>query len=392
MNVVLRGPLLSISGYGEHSRQVFQWAESKGWNIHSQVLPWGVNPYYINTDCLGGLVGRIMASSQPHPAHLRPDLSLQIQLPNEWDPRIAKVNIGITAGVETTICNPEWIQHCRAMDHIVVPSEFTKKIFVSCGLDESHISAIPEAFTCNLDEAEGQEEILEKLDALPTKFNFLVFGQITGQDPESDRKNTFYNIKWLAEQFQDDPDVGIIVKTNTGRLSQIDRMQSRDILKELISQVKKGPYPRFYLAHGLMDGAEITSLYKHESTKALVAPTRGEGWGLPILDAAVCGLPVIATNWSGHLDFLSKVKFLSVDYDLVPIPPHKIDNQIFMEGAKWASAKENHLKSRLSKFRKGPQKPNEWAQAAAPKLREQYSLKNIFSIYDNRLGKVIDRS
>jgi len=83
---------------------------------------------------------------------------------------------------------------------------------------------------------------------------------------------------------------------------------------------------------------------------------------------------------------------LSVDYDLVPIPPHKIDNQIFMEGAKWASAKENHLKSRLSKFRKGPQKPNEWAQAAAPKLREQYSLKNIFSIYDNRLGKVIDRS
>lgn len=392
MNVVMRGPLLSISGYGEHSRQVYQWAESKGWNIHSQVLPWGVNPYYVNPELLGGLVGRIMNSTQPFPQHLRPNLSLQIQLPNEWDPKLAQINIGITAGVETTVCNPQWIECCNAMDHIIVPSEFTRKIFIDCGLSPEKISAIPEGFTCRHEKTTDSEYLLNSLDSIPTKFNFLVFGQITGQDPESDRKNTFYNIKWLAEEFADDPDVGIIVKTNTGRLSIADRHQSELVLKDLVGQVRKGPYPKFYLLHGLMNENEITSIYKHKNTKALVAPTRGEGWGLPILDAAVCGVPVIATNWSGHLDFMKEVRFLSVDYDLVPVPEHKVDGQIFVPGAKWANAKEAHFKSRLRKFRKGSQKPTEWAEAAAPKLLKKYSLESIFSIYDEKLGRVIDRS
>ena len=392
MNVILRGPLLSISGYGEHSRQVFQWAESKGWRINTHVLPWGCNPYYVNPDLQSGLVGRIMQATTPFPENTPVDISLQIQLPNEWDPSLARINVGITAGVETTICNPAWIDACNRMDHIVVPSEFTRKIFIDSGLSPDKISSIPEAFTCNLSHTPRAEKLSSDMDQIPTKFNLLIFGQITGQDPETDRKNTFYNIRWLSELFSNDPDVGIIVKTNTGRLSVKDREQSTMVLRELISQVRSGPYPRFYLAHGLMDESEISSLYQHESVKALVAPTRGEGWGLPILDAAVCGLPVIATNWSGHLDFMKGVKFLSLDYDLVPVPPQKIDNQIFMQDAHWANVKEAHFKSRLTKFRKSPGPPTDWAQTAAPTITEKYSLKNIFSIYDEKLGSLIDRS
>lgn len=392
MNVVLRGPLLSISGYGVHSRQVYQWAESKGWNLYSMVLPWGVNPYYVNPGEQNGLVGRIMNSTHPFPQQVTPDLSLQIQLPNEWDPNLARVNIGITAGVETTICNPAWIAACNQMDHIVVPSEFTRNMFIECGLSPEKISAIPEAFTCSLQETPQSISLLKNMNSLPTKFNFLIFGQVTGHDPESDRKNTFYNIKWLAETFEKDPDVGIIIKTNMGRLNVADREQSTAVLKELLGQVKKGPYPKFYLAHGLMDESEISSLFKHDNIKALVAPTRGEGWGLPILDAAVCGLPVIATNWSGHLDFMKNVKFLALDYNMVEVPPQKIDGQIFMAGAKWANPKEEHFKSRLKKFRKSPGPPKEWATDAAPKIAEQFSLKSIFSIYDKELGGVIDRS
>jgi glycosyltransferase involved in cell wall biosynthesis len=371
---------------------VFAWALSRGWNITSHVLPWGINPYFINPDMMDGLIGRIMASTAPFPGNVHPDLSLQIQLPNEWDPTLAKVNIGITAGVETTRCNPGWIDACNRMDHVVVPSEFTKKLFVDCGLSPDKISAIPEAFTCRFGETMASQRFAGDLEKLPTKFNFLVFGQITGHDPETDRKNTFYNIKWLSELFADDPDVGIIIKTNTGRLSVKDREQATGVLQELISQVRPGPYPRFYLAHGLMDEIEIATLYQCNLVKALVAPTRGEGWGLPILDAAVCGLPVIATNWSGHLDFLKHVKFLSLDYDLVPVSAGKIDGEIFVEGAKWANVKEAHFKSRIRKFRKSPGPPSEWAQKAAPTIAEIFSLKNIFSIYDEKLGGIIDGS
>jgi hypothetical protein len=392
MNVVIRGPLLSISGYGVHARQVFAWAYSKGWNINCHVLPWGITPFYIDPDKQNGLIGKVMEKTAPFPAQMPIDLSLQIQLPNEWDPNLARVNIGITAGVETTACSQEWIDACNRMDHIVVPSTFTRNLFIRHGLKEEKISAIPEAFTCDFRETKGSQKLLSGLDKLPTEFNFLIFGQITGTSPETDRKNTFYNIKWLCELFANDPDVGVIVKTNMGRLTVRDREDSTNMLKEVVSQVRQGPYPKFYLAHGLMDESEITSLYKSENVKALVAPTRGEGWGLPILDAAVCGLPIIATNWSGHLDFLKSVKFLSLDYDLVAVHPDKIDGSIFVEGCQWAEVRESHFKSRLNKFRNGSSLPTQWATQAAPHVTENFNLTKIFSIYDEKLGGLIDGS
>ena len=392
MNVIIRGPLLSISGYGVHARQVFAWAYSKGWNINCHVMPWGITPFYIDPEKQNGLIGKIMDKTAPFHPQMSVDLSLQIQLPNEWDPKLARINVGITAGVETTACSPEWITACNNMDYVIVPSTFTKDLFLRGGVREEKIAAIPEAFTCSFKATPGSQTLLKGLSELPTKFNFLIFGQITGTSPETDRKNTFYNIKWLSELFANDPEVGIIVKTNMGRLTVRDREEATKMLKEVVGQVRSGPYPKFYLAHGLMDESEITSLYKSSNVKALVAPTRGEGWGLPILDAAVCGLPIIATNWSGHLDFLKNVKFLSLDYDLVPVHPEKIDGEIFVEGSKWAEVRENHFKSRLRKFRDASSMPTEWAVQAAPHVTENFNLRKIFSIYDEKLGGLIDSS
>jgi hypothetical protein len=89
---------------------------------------------------------------------------------------------------------------------------------------------------------------------------------------------------------------------------------------------------------------------------------------------------------------MKNVKFLSLDYNMVDVPEQKIDGQIFVHGAKWADPKEEHFKSRLKKFRKSPGPPEEWALTAAPKIAEEFSLRNIFSIYDEELGGVIDRS
>ncbi len=392
MNVVVRGPLLSCTGYGEHSRQVFQWALSKGWNVHAVIVPWGMCTYHINPNTQNGLIGRVMNASAPLPEGVRADLSLQIQLPDEWDPGLAKVNIGVTAGVEADRCSQNWVAACRMMDHVIVPSTFTRSVFLNSGLEDNRISCVPEAYTCGHEKTPGYQSIRDGLESLPTKFNLLVFGQLTGQTPETDRKNTFYCLKWISEAFKNDPDVGIIVKTNMGRLTVQDREVTTNIFLQLLREIRPGPYPRFYLAHGLMDNNEITALYECETVKALVAPTRGEGWGLPILDAAVCGLPVMATAHSGHMDFMKKVKFLDLDYDEIDVPQIKLDGRCFVEGARWVEPKEGNFKSRLMKLRKGSAKPREWAQAAAPTIREEYSLPSIFKEYDSVVGAIVDRS
>ena len=389
MIVLIRGPLLSITGYGSHTRQVWRWARSKpNWEVYANITPWGHCTYYVDPEAEGGVIGDVMNRSSAPPR--KPDLTIQVQLPDEWDPELGNVNVGITAGVEADKCSMKWIAACEKMDKIIVPSEYSKLSFLNGGLREDKICNVPEATTCGFEESHTSKELTDKLDDLSTDFNFLVFGQITSRDPESDRKNTFNCLKWLCEEFSGRKDVGIVLKTNLGRMTAEDRSRSVHMVNSVLSQVRKGPYPKVHVTHGLMDRNELGALFRHSKIKALCAPTRGEGWGLPILDAAANGLPVITTRHSGHLDFMKHTRYIDVDFKLVDIPEHMADDRIWVKGARWASPSEKHFKNRIKKFYKSPLVPKEWAMESAQKIKNMFSLESVFSHYDKAFGDVID--
>ena len=384
--VLIRGPLLSMSGYGTHSRQIFRWLETKNVKITSQVLPWGITPWYVNPDKCDGLVGRIMKTAGDPSPTVRQDVSIQIQLPNEWDPNLANYNVGVTAAVETDMCNPSWIACCNRMDKIIVPSEFTKQCLENTGNINCEVEVIPESFyDCLLDENNAVDVDLN----LSTDFNFLIFGQITGQNPWTDRKNTMFMIKWLCEEFKNNSDVGIVIKTNHGTNSIKDKQVTSKMMDQLLSEVRSGPYPRFYMLHGALEPQEIQGGYQNPKIKALVAATRGEGYGLPILEASACGLPVIATGWSGHLDFMGKGKFVSLDYTIEEIPEQRVDNQIFMKGSKWANVKEHDFKEKLRNFYNKPVKPKEWAISLSEKIKSDLSQESINGIYSKSFSEIL---
>ena len=378
--VVIRAPLLSYSGYGTHSRQIFKWLLSnKGIDVYTQIVPWGITPWMINPDLEGGLVDEIMKRSQPANSY---DVSIQVQLPNEWDSSLARQNIGVSAVVETDVCNPSWIESCNKMDHIIVPSEFTKSVLQNTGNITTKLSVIPESFYDDITNKDIEPIDLE----LDTKFNFLIFGQLTGNLPENDRKNILNTLKWLCEVFSDDPDVGIVIKTNSGRNTTIDKKITGNIMSQVISEIRPGPYPKIHMIHGRMSESEVASLYRHEKIKALVSFTRGEGFGLPILEAAASGMPIIATNWSAHTEFLKLGRYIPVKYNLVNLPNSRIDNNIFIPNAKWAEPDENDAKARLKKFRKSDSIPKKWAAELKEKLVKKYRQSDIEKIYDSHLG------
>jgi glycosyltransferase involved in cell wall biosynthesis len=380
--VLLRGPSLTQSGYGVHTRQVAKWLLSKeNIDVKFQVLPWGDTQWLLDKYAHNGLVEKIMKATTEVKKDSKYDVSFQLQLPNEWDSNLANFNVGVTAGIETDVCNPDWVDACNKMNMVIVPSNHAMNSLKSNGKINVPIHVVAESF-CDEILEEPQQKTVERLPRFSTDFNFLIFGQITGDNPFNDRKNIFFTIKWLCEVFKDDKDVGIVLKTNMCRNTHIDKQRTKQLLKTLVKECRTGSFPKIHLIHGDLSNEEVSALYKHDQIKALVTLTRGEGYGLPILEAAASGLPVIATNWSGHTDFLSHGKFIQISYALKQVHHSRIDKKIFMPNAKWAEANEDDFKKKVLKFRNNHTVPKEWAIELSSVIKEKYSSKAIENDYD----------
>jgi len=167
----------------------------------------------------------------------------------------------------------------------------------------------------------------------------------------------------------------------------IDRHLTLNTVKGVLKEVRKGDYPKVTVVHGNMTQKEIADLYKHSRVKCLISPTRGEGYGLPLVEAAASGLPVMATNWSGHLDFLED-KFIKIDYDLVNINKSRIDNRIFVEGTKWAMPNELQFKRKLKEVYENIEKFENNSKVLKKNVLKNFSKKSIIKIYDEVFEKI----
>ena len=385
--LVIRAPLLSLSGYGVHCRQIFKYALHSNYfsDVRAEIVPWGQTTWLVNPDLEDGLVGKIMERTGPIPNGQKADVSMQVQLPNEWDANLAKFNVGVTAGVETNICNTSWVEACNRMDAVIFPSKHTQKTIQNSGTLNVKNYVVPESYIEDID-----QEVTPMSLGLDTDFNFLTVGQITGASPETDRKNIFYLIKWFCEEFKDDKDVGLIVKTNSGKATKIDKKMTKTTMQRVLEEVRPGEYPKVHLLHGSMTSKEMASLYKEKSIKAFLTITRGEGFGLPILEAAASGIPVIATNWSAQTDYLSLGKFIPLNYRLNDVHQSKIDGNIFVQGAKWAEVDESDFKKKIKKFRNNSALPKKWADDLKLKICEKYSQKSIEMYYDNVFRELLE--
>jgi len=385
-SVVIRAPLLSVSGYGEHSRQVYKYlCTKKNIILKTQVVQWGNTSWNIDKNACNGLIAKIMEESASEDK--RYDVSVQIQLPDEWSNSLAVFNIGITAGVETTICNPKWIEAINKMNLVIVPSTHVKTTFEKSGNITTPIVVIGEWYQEELDKDPLQHILDLEFD---TKDNFLIVSQLTALDDVSDRKNILNTLKWFCEAFSNNKDVGLILKTNLGRGTHIDRAGVHNVIAQALQKFRKGSFPRVHVIHGNMTDHEIASLYQHKSLVGFINITRGEGFGIPILDATIACLPVVTTAWSGHLDFMNLGKYIPIECDLIDIPASKIDERIFVAGAKWANPRETDFKKKLVKLYENNKIPKEWAKELSTKCKNKYSRTAIIDSYDKILTKVLE--
>lgn len=375
--ILVVGPALSASGYGEQARFALHSLRKREdiFDIYLKNIPWGKSGEIPLEEELKGwlvsLINKNEAYKHQHGENTQYDISLHITIPNEFE-KNAKINIGYTAGIETTKVSPIWISKGNEMDRIIVPSVHSKNVY--------------EQTTYRLKESQSGQEIEYKLGTpidvcsfptkkttpteldldLTTNFNFLTVAQW------SNRKNMDATIINFLLEFKDDEDAGLIIKSNFRNNSSADKLiifQNLEILKaKTASKIGKEPKCKLYLVHGDMSEQEIQGLYVHPKVKGYITTTHGEGFGLPIFDAACAGLPVVAPAWSSYIDFLyapkkdkktGKVKnkphFIKIDFDLKPIQKEAVWEGVLQADSQWCWVKENSVRESMRELRKNHQ-------------------------------------
>ena len=271
------------------------------------------------------------------------------------------------------------------MDHVVVPSTFTKNVLKRSGPVLTPITVIPEWYNTNLTNQSQISKTLndERFSQINNKFNILIIGTLTSQIPQDDRKNLVNTIKWVSEEFAGSEEVSIILKTNFGKGTTADKFLCNNYLKRLKSDLGLSKFPKIKLIHGNMKSQEVAALFNHSKIKMYVTATRGEGYGLPIIEAAASGKPIVATGWSGHLQFLDREKFGCVDYNLVEISNTRVDNRIFEKGFRWAEPVESSFKREIRKVHDDYETAKKNAREMMKSVRTNFNRIEIKKQYDN---------
>jgi len=345
--LLFQGPVATRSGYGDHARDLLKSIfQMDKFDVKIVPTRWGNTPQ--NQIDPSTEFGQQILSNIATQLDRQPDVFVQVSVANEFK-KVGKYNIGVTAGVETTLAPKEFIDGCNLMDLVLVPSEFTKKVLETTTFTEvdkqtqqkvrdikvtTPIEVVFEGV--DLDIFEKSTNTTDILEGIETEFNYLYVGHWLQGSLGEDRKDTGMMIKTFCTIFKNLPkskQPGLILKTSQAGFSVGERELISDKVNEITSEFGD-KCPPIYLLFGDLSESDMSSLYHHSKVKAMVSFTKGEGYGRPLAEFATTGKPILVSNWSGQLDFLPKENTILLDGKLTPVHP-SAQNQFILKESQW---------------------------------------------------------
>ena len=394
---VISCPIDTFSGYGARSRDFVKSLielKDKEWDIKIMPQRWGDTPWnFLPQD--SPLKQRLITQ-----LNQQPDIWVQITVPNEFQ-RVGKFNIGVSAGIETTIYPGEFIEGSNRMDLNLVSSEHSKQIALSTQFEKIDKNTNQKVGTTRIEKP--VEVLFEGLDLntyyknpkssgllkdVKEDFCFLYTGHWLPGNFGEDRKNVANLIKTFLETFntpsKNKP--ALILKTNQINYSLLDR---EAVLKHInrIRDMVSGNLPNIYLLHGEMTNEEMNQLNNDPKVKSFVSFTKGEGYGRPLAEAAITGKPVITTNWSGHTDFINKDYNILVGGELKNVHPSAA-NQWLLKESQWFNISTDIASRAMKDVFKNYKRYWEKSRKQTQYLKDNFSFNKMTERLNSLLPKV----
>lgn len=392
-------PASSRSGYGDHSRDLIRSLIAiDKYDIKIIDQMWGTCPRNALTESDKDIKSRFVQGLQA-----KPHVWIQVTVPNEFQ-AVGNYNIGITAGMESTLVSATWIQGCNRMNRVIVPSQHSKDVLLNSKFDQNDkntgnkvgelsvnvpIDILLEGLDLSIfnkvtDKKELPATIINSIDEIKEEFCFLSVGHWLQGQITHDRKDiggllqTFLGT-FMKKAKHNRP--ALILKTSSAGFSVTDRENMIKRIDGIREWIGKDKCPNIYLLHGELTAQEMNGLYNHPKVKAMVSFTHGEGFGRPLLEFSVTGKPVIATNWSGHKDFLEKYGF-GLPGELKNVHESAVWKDVIIPESQWFYVNYGYASGVLNDVYSNYKKYLETSRKQTKFVKDNFALSNMTDIFN----------
>lgn len=409
---VISAPPDTYSGYGARSRDfikaIYELKKDE-WDI--KILPqrWGSTSWGFlddNKEEWGWMRDLYLKENLTK----QPDVWFQVTVPNEFQP-IGKVNIGVTAGIETTLCDPSWLDGVNRMTMTLVSSNHAKKVFQESAFQQKDqqgnitrevkltkpVEVIFEGVDLNkyfyIDSKDlPKTELVSDLNTIKESFSYLYVGHWLQGAMGEDRKNTSLLVKLFLETFKGKKNKpALIMKTSAATSCIMDREEVLKKIDTIRDMVGGTDLPNIYLLHGELDDADINVLYNHPKVKAMVNLTKGEGYGRPLAEFCLSKKPIITTGWSGHVDFLSPEFTTLLAGEVKQIHPSAVVQNMLIPESGWFAVDEKVAVKAMQDMFENYDKYEVGAKRQGHKIKTEYNYDNMVLILGSYFEKYIPK-
>ncbi len=322
--IILTAPFFDSSGYAVASRSILKLLDRMG--VNTRVTPYtnwaglGVKLTQSDFDLINK---NLLISGKMEETDTLLLYSMQKTVAGGVPVRFNKAFTAVHTMFETDRIPEDWRPNLNMANWVLVPSKWGVDTFRSCGISNA------EYMPFWIDTDEFHPHVPKLINDIP-QFKFMFIGDIFP------RKNFMGVFNSFMSRFQDNKDVVLIVKMN---------FSARDKLKGFLAEIKtmrkNMKFPKIYFYNDVIPNQSIPGFIN--SCDCLLAPSCGEGFGLPQLYAMACEKPIITTNWSSCSDYATKDNSLLVDYTIGPVPYDIVKQDKNFYGHEWANPSTEHL-------------------------------------------------